>query len=212
MNINKLNSAMTECVTTDLTLRQEKPEQFKKDLYHRSVVGGAVLFIVLVIINQIVGTPHDRLEKKKGFMEYVSVKMVEYQDDLVQEEWPDLLSSLDAKEWKILEMNSSYDLDVEQAAKQLLGEKLVIRGWRDLQEYQGELLWEAWSKSDQNIAPDQFIEEQIQNHIQKKTLPYLKHNTWLVTDAQGVDYILCERETWGICPMSTVTAVGLLKE
>ena len=145
-------------------------------------------------------------------MEYVSVKMVEYQDDLVQEEWPDLLSSLDAKEWKILEMNSSYDLDVEQAAKQLLGEKLVIRGWRDLQEYQGELLWEAWSKSDQNIAPDQFIEEQIQNHIQKKTLPYLKHNTWLVTDAQGGDYILCERETWGICPMSTVTAVGLLKE
>ena len=103
-------------------------------------------------------------------MEYVSVNMVEYQDDLVQEEWPDLLSSLDAKEWKILETNSSYDLDVEQAAKQLLGEKLVIRGWRDLQEYQGELLWEAWSKSDQNIALDQFIEEQIQNHIQKKTL------------------------------------------
>ena len=46
MNINKLNSAMTECVTTDLTLRQEKPEQFKKDLYHRSVVcvGGSSSF------------------------------------------------------------------------------------------------------------------------------------------------------------------------
>ena len=51
MNINKLNSAMTECVTTDLTLRKEKPEQFKKVLYHRLVVcvvvvgGAAVLFI-----------------------------------------------------------------------------------------------------------------------------------------------------------------------
>lgn len=44
MNINKLNSAMTECVTTDLTLRKEKPEQFKKVLYHRSVVGGSSSF------------------------------------------------------------------------------------------------------------------------------------------------------------------------
>ena len=55
MNINKLNSAMTECVTTDLTLRKEKPEQFKKVLYHRLVVcvvvvgGGSSSFYCIAI-------------------------------------------------------------------------------------------------------------------------------------------------------------------
>ena len=54
--------------------------------------------------------------------------------------------------------------------------------------------------------------EQLQQQIRKKTLPYLKHNTWLVTDAQGVQYILCEREAWGVCPMTAVTAAALAHE
>lgn len=211
--INKFNSAMIENKATDLTLRQEKPEQFQKDFHHRSAIWAAViLFVVLIVITELVGSPYDRLERKKGFIKYVSIKMIEHQDAFVQEEWPDLILSTDFGEWKIIETDDTFYLTEQQVAQQLLGENLEILDWRDLQAYQGETLWNAWSASDRKTPPDEFIEEQMQQHIRKKTLPYLKHDTWLVIDAQGVEYILCRREAWGVCPMSAVTAAGLIQE
>ena len=211
--IDKFNSAMIENIATDLTLRQEKPEQFQKDFHHRSAIWAAViLFVVLIVITELVGSPYDRLERKKGFIKYVSIKMIEYQDEFVQEEWPDLFDDSDLGKWTILEKNSTTRLSEQQVARYLLGEDVVVWDWRDLQAHEGEVLWNAWSTSDRETPPDVFIEEQLQQQIREKTLPYLKHNTWLVTDAQGVQYILCEREAWGVCPMTAVTAAALAHE
>ena len=213
MRTDRMNTALTDYVTTDQTLRQEKPEQFHRDFYRRPAIWAAViLLLLLIVINQFTGNLNARLGREKGFTEYVFIKMIEYQDEFVQEEWPDLFDDSDLGEWTILESDSTTRLSEQQVARQLLGEGVVVWGWRDLQAHEGEVLWNAWSASDRETPPDVFIEEQLQQQIQEKTLPYLKHNTWLVTDAQGVQYILCEREAWGVCPMTAVTAAALAHE
>lgn len=187
MRTDRMNTALTDYVTTDQTLRQEKPEQFRRDFYRRPAIWAAViLLLLLIVINQFTGNLTDRLGREKGFTEYVSIKMIEYQDEFVQEEWPDLFDDSDLGKWTILEKNSTTRLSEQQVARQLLGEGVVVWGWRDLQAHEGEVLWNAWSASDRETPPDVFIEEQLQQQIRKKTLPYLKHDTWLVTDAQGV--------------------------
>ena len=213
MRTDRMNTALTDYVTTDQTLRQEKPEQFRRDFYRRPAIWAAViLLLLLIVINQFTGNLNARLGREKGFTEYVFIKMIEYQDEFVQEEWPDLFDDSDLGEWTILESDSTTRLSEQQVARYLLGEGVGVWGWRDLQAHEGEVLWNAWSASDRETPPDVFIEEQLQQQIREKTLPYLKHNTWLVTDAQDVQYILCEREAWGVCPMTAVTAAALAHE
>lgn len=213
MRTDRMNTALTDYVTTDQTLRQEKPEQFRRDFYRRpAILAAAILLLLLIVINQFTGSLNARLDREKGFTEYVSIKMIEHQDEFVQVKCPNLLHDSDLGEWKVLETARTTRLNEQQAARQLLGEDVVVWGWRDLQAHEGEVLWNAWSASDRETPPDVFIEEQLQQQIREKTLPYLKHNTWLVTDAQGVQYILCEREAWGVCPMTAVTAAALAHE
>lgn len=213
MRTDRMNTALTDYVTTDQTLRQEKPEQFHRDFYRRPAIWAAViLLLLLIVINQFTGNLTDRLGREKGFTEYVFIKMIEHQDEFVQVKCPNLLHDSDLGEWKVLETARTARLNEQQAARQLLGEDVVVRGWRDLLSHQGEVLWNAWSTGDRETPPDVFIEEQLQQQIREKTLPYLKHDTWLVTDAQGVQYILCEREAWGVCPMTAVTAAALAHE
>lgn len=211
--MDRMNTALTDYVTTDQTLRQEKPEQFRRDFYRRpAILAAAILLLLLIVINQFTGSLNARLDREKGFTEYVSIKMIEHQDEFVQVKCPNLLHDSDLGEWKVLETARTTRLNEQQAARQLLGEDVVVWGWRDLLSHQGEVLWNAWSTGDRETPPDVFIEEQLQQQIREKTLPYLKHDTWLVTDAQGVQYILCAREAWGVCPMTAVTAAALAHE
>ena len=85
--MDRMNTALTDYVTTDQTLRQEKPEQFRRDFYRRPAIwAAAILLLLLIVINQFTGNLNARLGREKGFTEYVFIKMIEHQDEFAQEE------------------------------------------------------------------------------------------------------------------------------
>lgn len=211
MKIDRLNDALVECKTTDLTLHKEKPDQFKKDFNRRSSLKIlVVLFVVFIIFNQILGSPYDRLRFKKNFIRYLTLEMNNKRQNLVEENWPGQFSN-DLGEWKFLDVDPDI-LTVEQAAAKLLGENLLILDWSDLQSHLGESLWNEWKASDSEITPHQFIEDHVQQYVLEKTVPNLKHDNWLVINDSGEQFLLCKKAVWCVCPLRAITEAGLVQK
>ena len=115
MKIDQLNDALTECKTTDLSLQKENPEQFKRDFKRRSsIIVLAILFVIFAILNQVLGSPYDRLKWKKPFMRYATLEIHNQRKNLVEENWPGRFSN-DLGAWKFLDVDPDI-LTVEQAA------------------------------------------------------------------------------------------------
>lgn len=211
MKIDQLNDALTECKTTDLSLQKENPEQFKRDFKRRSsIIVLAILFVIFAILNQVLGSPYDRLKWKKPFMRYATLEIHNQRKNLVEENWPGRFSN-DLGAWKFLDVDPDI-LTVEQAAAELLGKNLSILDWSALQTYLCETLWNEWKASDREIAAHQFIEERVQQYVLEKTVPNLKHDNWLVITESGERFLLCKKAVWCVCPLRAITEDNLTQE
>lgn len=211
MKTDRLNDAFAAVKTSDLDLQKEKPDQFKRDFRRRSpIIVLAILFVIFVICNQVLGSPYDRLKWKKPFIRYAALEIHDQRHNLTEENWPGRFHD-DLGEWKFLDTDPDT-LTAEQAAAEFLGENLLLLEWSDLQSHLSENLWNQWKASDAEIAPHRFIEEHVQQYVLEKTVPYLKHDNWLVLTGAGEQFLLCRKEVWCVCPMQAVTEAGLLQE
>ena len=58
------------------------------------------------------------------------------------------------------------------------------------------------SNGDEEIRSDIFVIEQLSLHIDRRTLPALGENTWLVYDGRGDEHILIHADgTWAARPL-----------
>ena len=211
MKIDQVNNALTEYKTTDFSLQKEKPEQFRRDFKRRSsIIVLAILFVIFAILNQVLGSPFDRLKWKTPFIRYATLEMHNQRQNFVEENWPGQFSD-DLGEWKFLDADPDI-LTVEQAATELLGENLLLLEWSDLLSYLSESLWNEWKASNSEITPHQFIEDHVQQYVLEKTVPNLKHDNWLVITESGEQFLLCKKAVWCVCPLRAITEVGFVQK
>lgn len=85
---------------------------------------------------------------------------------------------------------------------QLLGEGCVIQSWEELKQAEADRLWQEWYYGDEEIRSDVFVIAELSLHIDRRTLPALGEDTWLVYDSWRTEYILIHADgTWAIRPL-----------
>lgn len=127
-------------------------------------------------------------EKQADFNAYVFELMEEYKPDFaLYEQLAAPQALLQEEGWQTV-TNSTDQPD--EPGTQLLGEGCVIQSWEDLKQAEADRLWQEWYYGDEEIRSDIFVIEQLSLHIDRRTLPALGENTWLVYDGWQNEYIL----------------------
>lgn len=139
-------------------------------------------------------------ERQADFNSYVFELMEEYKHDFVLYEQlaaPQALLQEDG--WQTV--HDSTD-EPNGPVRQLLGEGCVIQSWEELKQAEADRLWQEWYYGDEEIRSDVFVIEELSLHIDRRTLPALGENTWLVYDSWRNEYILVHvDDSWAIRPM-----------
>lgn len=136
-------------------------------------------------------------EKQADFNAYVFELMEEYkQDFLLYDRLADPQSLLQEDGWKMTRIDTDRP---EEPVRQLLGEGCVIQSWEEVKQAEADRLWQEWYYGDEEIRSDVFVIRELSLHIDHRTLPALRDNTWLVYDGRGDKYILVHADgTWAV--------------
>ena len=139
-------------------------------------------------------------EKQADFNAYVFELMEEYRPDFaLYEQLAAPQALLQEEGWQTV-TNSTDQPD--EPVRQLLGEGGTIQSWEDLKQAEADRLWQEWYYGDEEIRSDIFVIEQLSLHIDRRTLPALGENTWLVYDGRGDEYILIHADgIWAARPL-----------
>ena len=186
-------SAATDLWDNQWQKRSRWAEKGWKPLAILALIG--VLCVAFVWWRLFTTDPGTAADLHVDFQNYVFELMEEYKPRFVlYEQLADPKALLQEDHWK-----TTTAADPQSAVQTLLGEGYTIQSWEELKEDKADQLWRAWFYGDQEMRGDVFIITELSLHIDRKNLPALQENTWLVTDTSGTKYILVHAEgIWGI--------------
>ena len=186
------NVMKMEMASSDMKLREQDPEQSRRDFGGRIAVHLAMLAVALVLLVLVVrpmfANPFTEREKKDYFYQLTAEKMADYKPGyFLYEELSDPAALMTIGVWDAF---ASAMNDPETVMLQWKGEGYTVQSWIDLVVAECDRLWEEWYYGTEDIASDTFILREIDRSRANKSIPGLGDNTWLVTDPAGVQYIL----------------------
>lgn len=186
-------SAATDLWDNQWQKRSRWAEKGWKPLAILALIG--VLCVAFVWWRLFTTDPGTAADLHVDFNNYVFELMEEYKPRFVlYEQLADPKALLQEEHWK-----TTTAADPQSAVQTLLGEGYTIQSWEELKQNMADQLWRAWFYGDQEMRGDVFIITELSIHIDRKNLPALRENTWLVTDTSGTKYILIYAEgIWGI--------------
>ena len=200
------NVMKMEMAASDMKLREQDPEQSRRDFGGRIAVHLAMLAVVLVLLVVVVvrprfANPVTKPEKKEDFYQFTAGKMADYKPGyFLYEELSDPAALMTMGVWDAFA--SAMD-DPETAILHWKGEGYTVQSWLDLVVAECDRLWEEWYYGTEDIAADTFILREIDRSRGNKSIPGLGEHTWLVTDPSGVQYILVKpgEKGWFLQPL-----------
>ena len=190
--------------TAEMQMRESNLPQARVDLRNRILL----LVITLVILAAVlvllwhgisnVTTPTVE-EQRADFIAYACDVMEEYKASLLLgERSPEVLRNY--KNWQETQLDT--DDPTAAAGKLLPGQQLSLWDWETLKVREAERMFDDWYAETADWTGDKYIAHQVSRRIQRKTMPCLHENFWLVENGQGAEYLLIRDSTrWAVKPL-----------
>ena len=193
-----------ETNASEMQMREANLAQARADLRNRillSVITLVILAAVLVLLwhgISNVTTPTVE-EQRADFINHACEVMEEYKASLLLgERSPEVLRNYE--NWQETQLDTA---DPTAAASKLLpGQRLSLWDWETLKVREAERIFDDWYAETVDWTGDRYIAHQVSRRIERKTMPCLHENFWLVETDQGTEYLLIRDGTrWAVKPL-----------